>query len=148
MKAKNLLSIVISVLLSIAVAGCNQNKSEKQTDPEVKQLKEDMKEAGESIEAFVVAEKNQALKKGEEVIANFEKQIEDYEAKLKAQGSKVEAETQQALDQLKKEQKKLQNDLDELASVTADKWEEMKADIEKDMKEFNNRVKEVFNSDE
>ncbi len=148
MKAKNLLSIAISVLLSIAVAGCNQNKSEKQTDPKVKQLKEDMKEAGESIEAFVVAEKNEALKKGEEVIANFEKQIKDYEAKLKAQGSKVEAEAQQALDQLKKEQKKLQNDLDELQSVTADKWEEMKADIEKDMKEFNSRVKEVFNSDE
>lgn len=135
-------------LFSIAVAGCNQNKSEKKTDPEVKQLKEDMKKTGDSFEALVESEKNEAIKKGEELIANFEKQLGAYEAKIKAQGSKVEAETQQALDQLKKEQKRLQNDLDELKSVTADKWEEMKADIEKDMKEFNNRVKEVFNSDE
>ena len=148
MKAKNLLSIGISVLLAIAVAGCNQKKSEEKADPEIKQLKEDVREAGESIEAFVMAEKNEARKKGEEVIANFEKQVEDYEAKLKAQGSKVEAEAQQTLDQLKKEQKKLQNDLDELQSVTADKWDEMKTDIEKDMKEFNNRVKDVFNNDE
>ncbi|MEX0981110.1 MAG: hypothetical protein WD577_10895 [Bacteroidales bacterium] len=114
----------------------------------MKQLKEDMKKTGDSFEALVESEKNEAIKKGEELIANFEKQLGAYEAKIKAQGSKVEAETQQALDQLKKEQKRLQNDLDELKSVTADKWEEMKADIEKDMKEFNNRVKEVFNSDE
>lgn len=147
MMKKNVITAMVLLCAVLVIPACNQDKSAKRADKEMEQLKDDLKDAGESARAVAEAEREKALAAADELIREFEKKLQQYEEVVAEKNAQIDAGTREAIDRMKAEKQALEKEFDRMKTASEEQWQEWKSEFSHDMEELEESVKKFFSDD-
>ncbi|OIN57683.1 hypothetical protein [Arsenicibacter rosenii] len=106
---------------------------EADTKEATEDAREDMKEAGDKVEAKADEAAADFREERDKAVANMKEQqqkldtrIDELQAKIKREGREAKADAREELDKLKQERDELKVDMKNAQDATADAWQEIK----------------------
>ena len=144
---KNVFTAMVLLCAVLVIPACNQDKAAKRADKEMEQLKDDLKDAGESARAVAEAEREKALAAADELIREFEKKLQQYEEVVAEKNAQIDAGTREAIDRMKAEKQALEKEFDRMKTASEEQWQEWKSEFSHDMEELEESLKKFFSDD-
>ena len=142
--ARGLLALVLLLALG-AFAGCGENE-QSQSKPATVSKEDVKKQAKEAYEATKVytQEQMQAFREQTEArLAEYEKDIDQLQAKVEKLEGDAKARAEQQLTALRQKRDAVSEKMKELGSSSAGAWEQIKSGIEAALEDLGNTYKKV-----
>ena len=137
MFVRGLLAITLLLAL-VALPGCSE-KEESQGKPATvskEDVKKEAKEAYDTTKAYTQEQMQAFREQTEARLAEYEKDIDQLQAKVETMGEDAKANAEQKLKELRQKRDEVSAKLKDLSSSSGDAWERLKAGIDAAMNDL------------
>jgi hypothetical protein len=141
--AKGLLTIMLLALL--AVPGCSEKEESESTAATVSKqdVRKEVKEAYDTTKAYTQEQMQAFEKQAETRLAEYEKDIDQLQAKAQKLEGDAKVKAEQQLTALRQKRDQVSEKIKELGSSSADAWQNIKSGIDAAMEELGNAFKKA-----
>ena len=138
--------LAITLLLAlVALPGCSE-KEESQGKPATvskEDVKKEAKEAYDTTKAYTQEQMQAFREQAETKLAEYEKDIDQLQAKAEAMGEDAKAKAEQQLTALRQKRDAVSEKLKELGSSSGNAWERLKSGVEAAMDDLADSYKKA-----
>lgn len=144
MKHKIITLAITSFIISIALVGCNSSAKKVENAEENREAaREDLAEANEAYLLEVEAFRKESADK----IAENERSIAEFNARLVNEKAEAKAAYQKEIDELNRKNSDLKKKLDDYKANGKDQWNSFKNEFSRDMDDLGKSLRDFTNKD-
>jgi len=139
------LLVTVLLLALVALPGCGDNEQTQGKPATVSKedVKKEAKEAYDTTKAYAQEQMQAFRQQTETRLAEYEKDIDQLQAKVEKMGGDAKAKTEQQLTALRQKREALSEKMKELGSSSEGAWEQIKSGIEAALEDLGNTYKKV-----
>jgi outer membrane lipoprotein-sorting protein len=144
MFVRGLLAIILLLGLG-ALAGCGESEQSQSTPPSVSKedVKKQAKEAYDATKAYTQEQMQAFREQTAARLAEYEKDIDQLQAKVEKMGGDAKAKAEQQLTVLRQKRDAVSEKMKELGSSSEGAWEQIKSGVESALDDLGNTYKKV-----
>jgi uncharacterized protein YlxW (UPF0749 family) len=144
MLVRGLLAIILMLALG-ALSGCSDNEQTQSKPAAVtkEDVKKEAKEAYDTTKAYTLEQMQAFREQTESRLAEYEKEIDQLQAKAEKLEGDAKAKAEQQLTALRQKRDAVSEKLKELSSSSANAWEQIKSGIDAAMEDLGNAYKKA-----
>ena len=144
MFVRGLLAIMLLLTLG-ALAGCGDNEQTQSKPAAVtkEDVKKEAKEAYDTTKAYTQEQVQAFREQTEARLAEYEKEIDQLQAKAETLEEDAKAKAEQQLTALHQKRDEVSEKLKDLSSSSGNAWEQLKSDIDAAMEDLGNAYKKA-----
>jgi DNA anti-recombination protein RmuC len=144
MSVRGLLAIMLLLALGV-LAGCGENEQSQSKPAAVSKqdVKKEVKQAYDATKAYTQEQMQAFREQTAARLAEYEKDIDQLQAKAEKLGGDAKAKAEQQLTALRQKRDAVSEKLKELGSSSEGAWEQIKSGIETALEDLGNTYKKV-----